>query len=80
MLQAWLRSTVNISEPVVRNAAQGTTSQLVSAPCIQALVGDCVDLLLWEFALNDEIRSTKKSNEKQMDLGVGANKNSTTKD
>ena len=38
----------------VRNAAQGTTSQLVTSPCIFALVGDRVDLLLWEFAMNDE--------------------------
>jgi hypothetical protein len=38
----------------LRNAAQGSTSQLVTAPCIHTLVGDNVDLLFWEFATNDE--------------------------
>lgn len=54
MLQRWLRGAVNVTGAVVRNAGQGTTSQLVTAPCIRALVGDGVDLLLWEFAMNDE--------------------------
>lgn len=55
MLQAWLRSpAIGIAGANVRNAAQGTTSQLVTAPCIFALVGGEVDLLLWEFAMNDE--------------------------
>ena len=53
-LQAWLRGPAGITRAEVRNAAQGTTSQLVTAPCIRALVGDGVDLLLWEFAMNDE--------------------------
>lgn len=38
----------------LRNAAQGFTSQLLTAPCIRTLVGDGVDLLAWEFATNDE--------------------------
>jgi hypothetical protein len=37
----------------LRNAAQGSTSQVVTAPCIEQLVGPNVDLLLWEFAMND---------------------------
>lgn len=37
----------------IRNAAQGSTSQVVTAPCINALVGDDIDLLFWEFAMND---------------------------
>ena len=49
----WLRR-MGISNATVRNAAQGTTSQLVTAPCIRSLVGDHIDLLLWEFAMNDE--------------------------
>lgn len=54
-LQTWLRSeAVGVTGALVRNAGQGTTSQLVTAPCIRALVGDGVDLLLWEFAMNDE--------------------------
>lgn len=53
-LQAWLRGPAGIARAEVRNAAQGTTSQLVTAPCIRALVGDGLDLLLWEFAMNDE--------------------------
>ena len=55
----------------IRNAGQGTTSQLVTAPCIHQLVGtklnttpaasaheiaaNSVDLLMWEFAMNDEL-------------------------
>ena len=54
-LQAWLRSdAVGAANAEVRNAGQGTTSQLITAPCIRALAGDGLDLLLWEFAMNDE--------------------------
>ena len=38
----------------VRNAAQGATSSLATAPCIAALAGSDVHLLLWEFAMNEE--------------------------
>ena len=54
LLHAWLHNAVGVTGAVIRNAGQGTTSQLVTAPCIHALVGDDVDLLLWEFAMNDE--------------------------
>jgi hypothetical protein len=37
----------------LRNAAQGSTSQVVTAPCIEQLVGPNVDLLLWEVVMND---------------------------
>ena len=53
-LETWLRG-LNVTGAVVRNAAHSWTSQLVTAPCIQALVGDNIDLLLWEFAMNDEL-------------------------
>ena len=53
-LQRWLRERLGLRAAEVRNAGQGTTSQLITAPCIRALVGDGIDLLLWEFAMNDE--------------------------
>ena len=39
----------------MRNAAQGSTSQVVTAPCLQQLIGGIgeVDLILWEFGMND---------------------------
>lgn len=37
----------------LRNAAQGTTSSSITAPCLAELVGHDVDLLFWEFAMND---------------------------
>ena len=54
LVRRWLNETAGISKVHVRNAAQGSTSQLVTAPCIRSLVGDGIDLLLWEFAMNDE--------------------------
>jgi hypothetical protein len=33
----------------------GSTSQLVTAPCIQTLIGSDVDIIFWEFAMNDEM-------------------------
>ena len=70
LLEIYLRQRLNLSSATLRNAAQGTTSQLVTAPCIHQLVGaktdqspaasrdavaaSSLDLLLWEFAMNDE--------------------------
>lgn len=54
LLEARLRKHLGGVRIITRNAAQGTTSQLVTAPCIQNLVGAQIDLLLWEFAMNDE--------------------------
>jgi len=42
--------SLNISVEL-RNAAIGSTSQLVTASCIQSLVGDSIDILFWEFAM-----------------------------
>jgi hypothetical protein len=53
-LGAWLSTRARLPHATVRNAAQGTTSQLVTSPCLRPLVGDGVHLLLWEFAMNDE--------------------------
>ena len=53
--ERWLRSDViGARAATVRNGARGATSQLMTAPCIRTLVGDNLDLLLWEFAMNDE--------------------------
>lgn len=47
LLQDEFQMTVEL-----RNAAQGSTSQVITAPCINALVGAKIDLLMWEFAMN----------------------------
>jgi hypothetical protein len=49
-----LSKQLNISNIDLRNAAMGSTSQLVTSPCIQTLVGPEVDVLFWEFGMNDE--------------------------
>lgn len=59
-LELWLKQAVNITNLEIRNAAQGTTSQLVTSVCLEPLVGTNLDLLLWEFAMNDEYEYIKK--------------------
>lgn len=54
LLAARLADQLGPSRIQLRNAAMGTTSQLITAPCIHTLVGDAVDILFWEFAMNDE--------------------------
>merc|ERR1740129_2598787 len=44
---------MNVSRVVKREGCQGSTSQFVTAACLHSIVGD-VDLLLWEFGMNDE--------------------------
>ena len=73
MLQRFLRTSLNLTNAEVRNAAHGTTSQLVTAACIRELVGTklntsdteqhrnaTLDLLMWEFAMNDELAQVSK--------------------
>lgn len=50
----WMSRRLHVPNVVLQNAAVGSTSQLVTAPCIQSLLGDHTDLLMWEFGMNDE--------------------------
>ena len=65
-LQEWFAVRIGL-EVQIRIASQGATSQLMTAPCLHEIVGDLdsgqqsaatahqpLDLLLWEFAMNDE--------------------------
>jgi len=49
----WLRARLRLTVEL-RNAAQGSTSSLAQAACIAPLVGGDVDVLFWEFAMNEE--------------------------
>ena len=53
LLQNLLRNEFNMSTEL-QNAAQGSTGQIITAPCINALLGDKIDLLMWEFAMNTQ--------------------------
>ena len=53
LVTAWLSTRLHVTVEL-RNAAQGSTSSLAQAACIAPLVGDDVDLLFWEFAMNEE--------------------------
>lgn len=53
-LANWMTQKLHIPNVTVWNAAAGSTSQLVTAPCIRSLIGDHVDVLMWEFGMNDE--------------------------
>lgn len=53
-LLARLTRQLHLPNVDLRNAAVGSTSQLVTSMCIRTLVGDNIDLLMWEFGMNDE--------------------------
>lgn len=46
---------LNLKNFELRNAGHGGTSQLSNTPCINSFLGDNIDLLLWEFAINDAL-------------------------
>ena len=50
----------------MRNAAQGSTSQVVTGPCLQQLIGGEGenDLILWEFGMNDIMNVEKHRTDK----------------
>ena len=54
----------------MRNAAQGSTSQVVSAPCLKQLIGGEgeVDLILWEFGMNDILGDDGVENHRTDDI------------
>ena len=52
LVQRFLQDDLRLNIEL-RNAAQGSTSQVITSACIDQLVGSNVDLLLWEFGMND---------------------------
>lgn len=60
----WLHDRLHLNVSV-RNGAQGGTSQLQTAACIHQIAGDIapdvpLDLLMWEFGMNDEYNWLKR--------------------
>jgi hypothetical protein len=53
-LATWLMTDIGMPHVCLKNGAMGSTSQLVTSPCIQSIVGHDLDMLFWEFGMNDE--------------------------
>ncbi|KAM0753571.1 hypothetical protein T439DRAFT_346000 [Meredithblackwellia eburnea MCA 4105] len=78
LMQQHLREHVGFSNVFVRNAAKGGTGQFINSPCFQSLLGnkgtdrysertgEPMDLLLWEFAMNDGLFYYQKYREDEI--------------